>query len=158
MARARRISLTDLDAAEGTNGLGSLGGGGGGASVSDAAYGAGWNGDTTTAPSKNAVYDKIQSLSIPVVNSTSITLDFGNTSSGESDIATGTVSASWVTSSTKLVCTPFAVATADHDPEDYALEGIQAYATNINNGVGFDVIARAPQGSFGQYTIHVIGM
>lgn len=28
--------------------------------VSDAAYGAGWNGDTTTAPSKNAVYDEIE--------------------------------------------------------------------------------------------------
>uniref|UniRef100_A0A6M3L167 Pectate lyase n=1 Tax=viral metagenome TaxID=1070528 RepID=A0A6M3L167_9ZZZZ len=33
------------------------------ASVSDAAYGAGWNGVTTVAPSKNAVYDKINSLS-----------------------------------------------------------------------------------------------
>lgn len=33
------------------------------AKVSDTAYGAGWNGDTTTAPSKNAVYDKIESLS-----------------------------------------------------------------------------------------------
>lgn len=30
--------------------------------VSDTVYGAGWNGDTTTAPSKNAVYDKIESL------------------------------------------------------------------------------------------------
>lgn len=36
--------------------------GSGGGSVSDAAYGAGWNGDTTTAPSKNAVYDKFESL------------------------------------------------------------------------------------------------
>lgn len=30
--------------------------------VSDAAYGVGWNGDTTVAPSKNAVYDKINSM------------------------------------------------------------------------------------------------
>lgn len=30
--------------------------------VSDTAYGVGWNGDTTTAPSKNAVYDKIETL------------------------------------------------------------------------------------------------
>lgn len=30
--------------------------------VSDTVYGAGWNGDTTTAPSKNAVYDKIETL------------------------------------------------------------------------------------------------
>lgn len=57
MAKPVRISLTNLDAAEGTNGLG------GGGSVSDTAYGSGWNGDTTTAPSKNAIYDKIESLS-----------------------------------------------------------------------------------------------
>jgi hypothetical protein len=30
--------------------------------VSDTAYGVGWNGDTTVAPSKNAVYDKIETL------------------------------------------------------------------------------------------------
>jgi hypothetical protein len=30
--------------------------------VSDTAYGASWNGDTTAAPSKNAVYDKIENL------------------------------------------------------------------------------------------------
>jgi hypothetical protein len=30
--------------------------------VDDTAYGVGWNGDTTTAPSKNAVYDKIETL------------------------------------------------------------------------------------------------
>lgn len=34
----------------------------GAASVSDAAYGVGWDGDTTTAPSKNAVYDKIEAV------------------------------------------------------------------------------------------------
>lgn len=33
-----------------------------GSSVSDEAYGASWDGVTTIAPSKNAVYDKIQSL------------------------------------------------------------------------------------------------
>lgn len=32
------------------------------AKVSDDAYGAGWNGVTTVAPSKNAVYDKIESM------------------------------------------------------------------------------------------------
>jgi hypothetical protein len=30
--------------------------------VDDTAYGVGWDGDTTTAPSKNAVYDKIETL------------------------------------------------------------------------------------------------
>jgi len=35
-----------------------------GGAVSDTAYGSSWNGVTTTAPSKNAVYDKIESLSV----------------------------------------------------------------------------------------------
>jgi hypothetical protein len=38
--------------------------GGGGGSVSDTAYGVSWNGVTTIPPSKNAIYDKIESLSI----------------------------------------------------------------------------------------------
>lgn len=37
-------------------------GAGGGGSISDAVYGVGWNGDTATAPSKNALYDKIETL------------------------------------------------------------------------------------------------
>ena len=36
---------------------------GGGASVDDSAYGSGWDGDTTHAPSRNAVYDKIETIS-----------------------------------------------------------------------------------------------
>jgi hypothetical protein len=36
----------------------------GGASVSDTAYGVSWDGVTTIAPSKNAVYDKIEALSV----------------------------------------------------------------------------------------------
>lgn len=31
--------------------------------VDDTVYGAGWNGDTSKAPSKNAVYDKIETIS-----------------------------------------------------------------------------------------------
>jgi len=47
----------------------------------DTAYGASWNGDTTTAPSKNAVYDKIETLGSgggqvdSVVGGTNITVD-----------------------------------------------------------------------------------
>ena len=32
------------------------------AAVEDAAYGAGWNGDTSHAPSQNAVYDKMETV------------------------------------------------------------------------------------------------
>ena len=39
-----------------------------GSSVSDTIYGAGWDGDTTVAASKNAIYDKIESIIDTVAN------------------------------------------------------------------------------------------
>ncbi len=44
------------------------GGGGGGGGVSDDAYAIGWDGISDTAPSKNAVYDKIESLPGAITN------------------------------------------------------------------------------------------
>jgi hypothetical protein len=88
----------------------------------------------------------------------SVTVDFGYVSGEEVDSVTTTVAAAWVAAGTKLVCQPFAVATAEHDPDDYAAEEITAYCTNIVAGVGFDVIAFAPNGSFGKYVIHIIGV
>ncbi len=35
--------------------------------ISDTVYGASWNGVTTIAPSKNALYDKIETLSLPLI-------------------------------------------------------------------------------------------
>jgi hypothetical protein len=40
----------------------------GSSAVSDTAFGAGWNGVTTIAPSKNAVYDKLEFVSPDAVN------------------------------------------------------------------------------------------
>lgn len=58
---AERITLQDGNGNEvGTAGNPLVVSGGG--SVSDDAYGAGWNGVTTVAPSKNAVRDKIESM------------------------------------------------------------------------------------------------
>jgi hypothetical protein len=42
--------------------LANKGADGAGATISDAAYGAGWDNITDVAPSKNAVYDKIEAL------------------------------------------------------------------------------------------------
>lgn len=86
------------------------------------------------------------------------TVDFGNASGGEADLARVTVAAAWVTDSSVILCTAAGVATLDHDAEDAALEGIQAVATNLNEGVGFDVIARAPQGSWGRFNINIMGV
>jgi len=92
-------------------------------------------------------------------NVVAATVDFGSASSGEAYSASVTVTGqSWVTASSKIVCSLFAEATAEHDIDDYMLEQIQVYATNIVNGTGFDVVAVAPNGTFGRYVIHCIGV
>lgn len=85
-------------------------------------------------------------------------VDFGFPSDQEGDIATVTVSATWVVASSIITVSPYAVATADHDPEDYAIEGITAYAANLASGVGFDIIAAAPNNSWGRYTVNAHGV
>jgi hypothetical protein len=86
------------------------------------------------------------------------TVDFGHASGGEADLASITVAAAWVTGSSVIVCTAAGVATPDHDAEDAALEGISAVAANLNEGVGFDVIARAREGSWGRFNINIMGV
>jgi hypothetical protein len=86
------------------------------------------------------------------------TVDFGNASGGESDLAIVAVAAAWVTNGSVILCNAAGVSTPDHDPEDAALEGITAVAANLNEGVGFDVVARAPQGSWGRFNINIIGV
>lgn len=86
-------------------------------------------------------------------NFESVQVDFG---ASESGTAVATVTAAWVTPTSKIVCTPAAIATPDHDPYDYAVESITAYASNIGTG-SFDVIARAPNCTWGRYIIHATG-
>lgn len=86
-------------------------------------------------------------------NFESVQVDFG---ASESGTAVATVTAAWVTPTSRIVCTPAAIATPDHDPYDYAVESITAYASNIGTG-SFDVIARAPNCTWGRYIIHATG-
>lgn len=87
-----------------------------------------------------------------------VTVDFGNAAGGESHLASVTVAAAWVADDSVILCNAAGVATPDHDAEDAALEGITAVAANLNEGVGFDVIARAPLGSWGRFNINIIGV
>jgi len=68
-----------------------------------------------------------------------------------------TVSAPWVTVQSKITCYPSALDTPDHESEEAAVEGVNAYAANLVPGVGFDIIAWTPQGTFGQYYIDAVG-
>lgn len=83
-------------------------------------------------------------------------LDFG--SAAEGDTATVTVLASWVQSTSIIICQVGAVTTADHDGEDPVVEAIQARAINIVPGVSFDIEAYAPSGTWGQYVVIYQGL
>jgi hypothetical protein len=70
--------------------------------VEDDAYGAGWDSDTTHAPSQNAVYDKIESLGGDMAKSTYDTDDDGSVDGQDADevssTATGSIEATDVDS------------------------------------------------------------
>lgn len=93
---------------------------------------------------------------VGTVKSVQATVDFGFPTGGEGDVAVVTVAALWVQAESIIVCSPAGVSTADHDPQDAVAEGITAQATNVVQGVSFDVQAEAPNGSWGRYVINAI--
>lgn len=82
------------------------------------------------------------------------TVDFGFSTGNEGDTATVTVNTTWVTSSSQISCLAYGGTTTDHDPDDPVVEGIVAYAQNIVVGVSFDIVAYAPQNTWGKYLIN----
>lgn len=54
--------------------------------ISDTVYGVGWNGDTTNAPSKNAVYDKFETKQDTLVSTTNIKTINGASILGSGDL------------------------------------------------------------------------
>lgn len=93
----------------------------------------------------------------PGVHLVQAEVDFGHATGGETDMATVTVAAPWVTADSTIMCAPAAVATDDHDPHDVIIERITAYPSNIVPGVSFDIIAFAPNNSWGRYVINAMG-
>lgn len=79
-------------------------------------------------------------------------VDFGANTT-ESDIATVSVVDATVTSTSYPSVSMYAIATTDHDPDDYMAEGLIPYVTNVQNGVGFDISVRAPNMTFGKYKV-----
>lgn len=79
------------------------------------------------------------------------TIDFGATEDGIASVTVATASA---LTASKIQVTPAGVATADHDPDDYMVEGITVGVANIVNATSFDILANAPNGTWGRYTIN----
>ena len=82
-------------------------------------------------------------------------VDFGAFVSvaAEQSFTSVVVAAAWVAADDVIVASPMAVATADHDPEDYGLEQVTATVGNIDPGVSFTIYASAPNGTWGRYQI-----
>ena len=107
--------------------------------VTDEVYGAGWNG-STQVPTKNAVYDKIETLG-GGANVGTTTVDFGafpgstETSvavTGQASIVSGSVVQAWIRP----------VDTADHLADEHMIEPIAVFAGNIVAATGFTIYAR----------------
>lgn len=79
-----------------------------------------------------------------------VEVDFGTS---ESDIATVTVSDAGITAASYPSTTMYALATTDHDADDYMVEELSPYITNIVPGVSFDIAVRAPNLTWGKYKV-----
>jgi len=88
-----------------------------------------------------------------------VLVDFGFDTELEGDTARTTlIGQPWVNADSVILCNPFGGTTVDHDPDDTLVEGLVAYAENLVAGVGFDVVAYAPNNTWGQYLINVVGV
>jgi len=77
-------------------------------------------------------------------------VDFGPTEQGEAVVS---VVDAAITATSYPVVTMYALATADHDPDDYMAEGVTAYVTNVVAGVGFDIAAGCNDTTWGKYAV-----
>ena len=64
---------------------------------------------------------------------------------------------SWVTENSFITCKCLGFTSADHIPEDALIEQVGFEIDNIVAGVGFDIMAFAPEGTYGKYKIKCIG-
>lgn len=80
--------------------------------------------------------------------STEVTVDFGAFETTAATVVTGQA---WVTATSKLVASVFGT-------EDALLDQVSATVTDRVDGVGFTVIAHAPNGSSGTHLVHVVGV
>lgn len=88
------------------------------------------------------------------VTSGSATVDFGFASGLEGDIASVSVPLLSILSTSEITVSPRYLSTLpDHDPEDYAIEAIAVSVGEVTAGVGFDIYAYAPSGTWGRYNV-----
>lgn len=81
-------------------------------------------------------------------------VDFGKLTPEETQI-TQTVSATWVTASSKLFSA--VVEGQEHTDDEIAAEQVTATTGNVVPGAGFDVVVSSMQGSTGKFLVNIVG-
>lgn len=83
------------------------------------------------------------------------TVDFGAVTT-ENSIGRVTVATASALTASIISVTPSGAATADHDTDDYQWDNISGYVSNIINGISFDIIGVAPNGTWGDYKFNYV--
>jgi hypothetical protein len=92
------------------------------------------------------------------VNKVTATIDFQNPEGPEDTTASVTViGQSWVTPNS-IILAGFDGTTSDHQADDAMAEGLSIYVENLVPGVGFDITAYAPSGTWGHYAVYALGV
>lgn len=87
-------------------------------------------------------------------NTAQAIVDFGSTLPEETT-ASATVTAPWVTATSKLL--PAVVAGQDHTADEIVSENITVSVGNIIAGTSFDVFMYAPNGASGKFLVNIVG-
>lgn len=122
-------------------------------SVPDEAYGVAWNG-STEVPTKNAVYDKIESLASSGGNSVTATLAFGASFTDKAQtVVTGQT---WVTAASEIVAQ--VLTPAGTDPDEMRLLDFVVVISDLVAGTGFTATLYSEPEAKGDYSVMCIGV
>ncbi len=113
--------------------------------------------DTTTSTAGSVAGDS-SNEAIPelfAARGLTCTVDFGTT---DADMACTTITGiEWMTGATRRMVQVVG-REVSADDEDALLDQVRATITNIVDGVSFDVVAHAPDGTSGVYLVHIVGV
>lgn len=138
-----RENIGVLRVSDGSSGRGDL-------EVLDEAYDAtSWNG-SLEVPTKNAVRDKIESLSFGITVGQAL-LDFGSTEEANASLFVADTN---ITLTSKIIVSVSAESTLDHSIDEILISGVTVIAGNNNAGVGFTIYGYTPQSTTGTYKIN----
>lgn len=122
-------------------------------SVPDEVYGITWDG-SLEVPTKNAIYDKIESLTTGGGNSVTATLSFGGSFTDKAQtVVTGQT---WVAADSEIV--PHVLTPSGTDPDEIRLLDFKPVISDLVVGTGFTISLYSEPEATGDYSVMCIGV